>query len=107
MGKAMFGPRGESINGIDGYYNTSVDFAGGSWGLEVGYRIVSTGTSRSQRMTKDGLEVDMGEAPTVKIVTIEFSNSKDKLFLPMWLLSADQEVQLESEITDHLQELWA
>jgi len=103
---AMFGPRGEAINGVDGFYSTSVEFAGGTWGMEIGYRITSTGTARSERMTPDGLEVDMGEAPYVDIVTIEISNEKDRLFLPLWLLSGDQEAQLESEITDHLQELW-
>lgn len=48
-----------------------VDLNDYGWKLAVGYRVVDYGTARSSRMGIDGLDVDEGEAPTVRILTLE------------------------------------
>lgn len=93
-------------NTPDGYYETTLDAFGAEWKIIVGYRVTNYGTRPVERMTRDGLERDEGEAPSVKITHFEIGNSRDSMTFPMWLLSAAQESHIESEIVETLEDLW-
>lgn len=96
-----------SQNNPDGFYRATADFAGAQWEFEVGYRIVSAGTQSREVMTPDGLERDEGEAPTVRLCTLELIGKSDSVLIGLWALSPRQRLQLESEISDHLVGMWA
>lgn len=99
----MFDAAGRNISNVDGYFETTVDFAGGTLPATVGYRIISTGTTRRQWHDADGEQIDYGEAPTVDLQNLFIAGS----FIQIKQLSSEQRAALESEIVAHLEELWA
>ena len=90
----------------DGYYETTLDAFGGTWEVFIGYRVTGYGQRPTDRMTRDGLERDGGEAPTVRITHFEIGNHKDAMTFPMWLLSGEQVANIEAEIVEFLEDLW-
>lgn len=93
-------------NTPDGYYETTLDAFGATWNVTVGYRVTNYGQRPTERMTRDGLERDGGEAPSVKLTHFEIGNHVDSMTFPMWLLSAAQESHIEAEIVETLEDLW-
>jgi hypothetical protein len=90
----------------DGYQRFDAEFAGGWLRLEVGYRIVSEGCRPEERMTPDGLERDPGEAPTVRLVSLELIGHADNRILPLSVLTGVQRTDLETEISKTLEGIW-
>lgn len=103
MASPMFDAAGRNISNVDGFFETTADFAGGTLPATVGYRIISTGTTRRQWRDADGEQIDYGEAPTVSIQTLMVCGVP----VPVNALSGEQRTVLESEIVSHLEELWA
>jgi hypothetical protein len=93
-------------NTPDGYYETTLDAFGSTWKIIVGYRVTNYGTRPVERMTRDGLERDEGESPSVRITHFEIGNNRDSMTFPMWLLTTAQESYIEAEIVESLEDLW-
>lgn len=98
----MFDAQGRNISNVDGNFEMDIDFAGGTLDAAVGYRIISTGTTRRQFRDADGEQIDYGEAPTVDLQTLFIGG----VLIPLNQLSGAQHTAIESEIVAHLEELW-
>jgi len=90
----------------DGFQRFPVELLGGAWVVEIGYRIESLGQPARSWMTRDGMERDPGEAPTVTMVTAELIDGGNFLKVPMEFFNASMRSEMEAEIADRLQEEW-
>ena len=102
MSSPMFDAAGRNISNVDGYFEIDIDFAGGTLDAVVGYRIISTGTTRRAFRDADGEQIDYGEAPTVDLQTLFIGG----VLIPLNQLGGDQHTIIESWIVEHLEELW-